>query len=386
MMKIKPCHAVLFFILLSSLCIGKGADEKEANTTFATTNATNLSAENASTEINKTGNKTEQINAGNISSGLYHVSVNSQSEEEIANASMNATSEILASENMSMAKNEKTRTCKRNEIFRENRCIPKIFLGAINRTLNYTLRGVRDSITITVYLGLADYLSKLPKVYSCIPRCPSDREIELIFMDNEIQKKHLRELVEKIKEKAKNKDDAARIGISIVQNLAYDDSAFINNNLGRYPYEVLYDMRGSCEEKSRLLAFLLRELGFGVAFFDFEKENHMAIGIKCPPQHSYRKTGYCFIETSAPLIITDAYESYGDVYLTSEPEVIVVSSGNSFESVYEEYGDALKLLEIKRRINGKAAGREDYNELESLIRKYGLNESDLNINISIGNV
>jgi len=37
---------------------------------------------------------------------------------------------------------------------------------------------------------------------------------------------------------------------------------------------VLYEDKGVCGEKSLLLAYLLRELGYGVVLFEFKPENH----------------------------------------------------------------------------------------------------------------
>ena len=103
-------------------------------------------------------------------------------------------------------------------------------------------------------------------------------------------------------------DDQARIAISLVQQIPYDWQTFGLEN--RYPYEVIYDNTGVCEEKSRLLAFLLRDLGFDVVLFSFESENHMAVGIMCPVQYSYKNTGYCFVETTEPTMITYSQGEY----------------------------------------------------------------------------
>lgn len=97
------------------------------------------------------------------------------------------------------------------------------------------------------------------------------------------QKNSLNELVRQIKLLTANKDDQARIAISLVQNIPYDYSKLgtVSTNV-RYPYEVLYENTGICEEKSLLLTYLLRELGYGIVLFEFKQENHMAVGIKSP--------------------------------------------------------------------------------------------------------
>ena len=74
----------------------------------------------------------------------------------------------------------------------------------------------------------------------------------------------------------------------------------------KYPYEILYENKGVCSDKSRLLACLLKELGFGCVLFVYNSENHEAVGIKCP--------------------IPD--------------EVVHVYDGIAFNSILEEYNDA----------------------------------------------
>ena len=36
-----------------------------------------------------------------------------------------------------------------------------------------------------------------------------------------------------------------------------------------------------------------------------QQENHESVGIRCPLEESYKESGYCFIETTAPAIISD---------------------------------------------------------------------------------
>jgi uncharacterized protein YeeX (DUF496 family) len=63
---------------------------------------------------------------------------------------------------------------------------------------------------------------------------------------------------------------------------------------------VLYNNTGVCSDKSLLAYSLIKELGYGMAFFIYDKENHMAIGIKCPEKYSTYGSGYCYAETTNP--------------------------------------------------------------------------------------
>ena len=142
-------------------------------------------------------------------------------------------------------------------------------------------------------------------------------------------------------------------------------------NYSRYPYEVLYDEEGICGEKSELLAFLLREIGYETVLFYNQEENHESVGIKCPIEESYKRTGYCFVETTGPSIITDdSIEYMGNIVLTSEPEIIHISSGYSLGKYLEEYKDADELKSLKK--NPFVLFRES--RFQRLKEKYGLIE------------
>ena len=179
-----------------------------------------------------------------------------------------------------------------------------------------------------------------------------------------------------IKNLTRNKDDQARIAISIVQHIPYDKERELElNNHSLFPYEVLYNYKGICGDKSLLLALLLRELGFGVAIFEFEKENHRAVGIKCPRQYSYMNSGYCFVETTRPEIITYYKSDYVGVgKLTSQPEIIKISDGLSFDSVKEEYEDAQEFDRLNKlaEMNNQILDSYNYSKWKNLSRKYDL--------------
>ena len=247
-----------------------------------------------------------------------------------------------------------------------------------NISLKYVLRGKMNYIQFTVYGGVNKYLSNIPRYityYEGEPK-PTTKDFVMKYLNDEIQSEYLKPLAKEIEKITSNKDDQARIAISLVQHIPYDWEGYVSKNLeSRYPYEVIYDNKGVCGEKSLLLAFLLRELGFGVVLFNFEVENHTAVGIKCPTQYSYRNTGYCFIETTRPTIITDCQEEYVGVgKLTSTPEIIHVCDGISFNSVSEEYKDAQEWIRINElsESSGGYLDQYNYNRYNRLVNKYGI--------------
>lgn len=255
---------------------------------------------------------------------------------------------------------------------------------------NYILRGVHGHITYTVYGGLNDYLKELPRSISYYTTPPTDIDFINRNLNDENQKLFLDPFVEQIKGITPNKDDQARIAISLVQNINYDTAAFMSDNVkGKYPYEVLYTGSGLCSGKSELIAYLLRGLGYEVVIFSFNTENHDAIGIKCPQKYSYRDTGYCFVESTSPSIITDASGDYvGTGKLTTMPNILKICDGNSFDSVSEEYDDNINYYKLCNDMNSYPSAtlsQSDYNELKSyhdewqkLVDKYGIEVALLN--------
>ena len=133
------------------------------------------------------------------------------------------------------------------------------------------------------------------------------------YLNDALQRRYLDELICKISEITRKDGDDARVAISIVQAIPYGKSPRFQGKGGRYPYEVLFDNCGICGEKSLLLGLILRELGYGVALFEFEQDNHMALGIKSPIELTYLKTGYAFIEST--------WKVYPHGYRASLPEM-----------------------------------------------------------------
>ncbi|MEK6840409.1 MAG: hypothetical protein AABX79_00450 [Nanoarchaeota archaeon] len=249
-----------------------------------------------------------------------------------------------------------------------------------NLSLNYIIDGQEKTIEFTVYKKMSDYLSSLSRGISYLNGGkPQRSDFAFKKINEENQSEFLLPLVIEIQNLApKDKEKQARIAVSLVQNIQYGFSnktaSFFGNrvNYSRYPYEVLYDSQGVCGEKSELLAFLLRKIGYDVVLFYNQKENHESVGIKCPIEESYRETGYCFVETTGPSIISDDGIVYvGGVTLNSQPEVIPISEGESLPEDLREYGDAETMKSIRQ---GKFFLFKNL-KLWVLKKRYGLVES-----------
>jgi len=247
--------------------------------------------------------------------------------------------------------------------------------------LIYVLRGEKNNISFTVYEGLGDYLFNLPDFISYSNEEEASRiDFKLRNINEENQEILLVPLVVKIQNSAKNKEDQARIAISLVQNIPFGGSGELISvgensvNYSRYPYEVLYDQEGICASKSELMVFLLREIGYEIVFFYHELENHDSVGIKCPAKYGLLNTSYCFVETTGPSIITDYENVYSNgVELTSYPEIMKVSEGDSLGYIHE-YRDANRLKNIRKRI--EETGKINFFrhiQFKKIREKYGLN-------------
>ncbi|MBN2067551.1 MAG: hypothetical protein JW744_03725 [Candidatus Diapherotrites archaeon] len=267
--------------------------------------------------------------------------------------------------------------CGVDEEVEEEECVSIFLNGSEEKEFEYVLRGERGKILFTTYKGLNDYLAGQPRTYYCDPTCPSDTDIELKYLSEEHQTKELNKLVQLMREEADSKDDQARVAISLVQKIPYDWIGFETGFLsGRYPYEVLYDKAGVCGEKSKLLAYLLKSLGYGVVLFQYDEESHQAVGVKCPLEYSLNQGGYCFIETARPDIPTNYSGDYVGVgKLPAVPsETIKVSDGSSFDSIGEEYNDALEWNRIDAiaEKSGNVLLPVYYNSWNRLVYKYGI--------------
>jgi len=275
---------------------------------------------------------------------------------------------------------EKASVCGCSELATklENTCVSKYQTNPKNIFLNYLLRGEEGEIDFTVYEGMYDYLSNVSRsIYYSADEIPSRADFKLKNMNEEEQRELLLPLVVKIQEITDDKNDQMRIAISLVQNIDYGFSnktdSFAGNeiNYSRYSYEVLYDGQGICGEKSTLLAFLLREMGYNVSLFYYAQENHEVIGIGCSVSKSFDDTGYCFIETTGPAILgDDSIEYVGGITLSSEPQIMILSEGDSLGKNLYEYRDA-KIM--KRLRQGKFVLFRN-SKLEELQEKYGLVE------------
>lgn len=237
----------------------------------------------------------------------------------------------------------------------------------VTRTFGYTLRGQSGAFTLTLHGGVDAALDRRrPAFHGDYGPYYGG------FVDEAAGAQAVEALAGAIRTASATPDDGARRAIALVQAIPYDHAALANGTARtRYPYQTLYDQTGVCGEKSLLLAALLRELGYGVALLRFGPENHMTVGVRCPPAYAYRGTGYAFIESTQPSITTDAVGEYvGTGRLVSTPEVIAIAEGRSFGSIGEEVADAAEYRALVAA--GPVLDPYHYARWQALVKSYGI--------------
>lgn len=179
------------------------------------------------------------------------------------------------------------------------------------RTFSWEYKNVTYSLPVTLYGSLNVYYAAQPKEYSYIGSLPENWEEQYYgqFLKLSEQDRTISELAAKLaqlgKQRGLNDDQIVELILAFVQSIPYDDTKAKNILAGtgderiEYPYETLYSNSGVCSDKSFLATALLRSLGYGTTIFTYQKENHMAIGIKCPKDDSTYGSGYCYAETTA---------------------------------------------------------------------------------------
>jgi len=262
-----------------------------------------------------------------------------------------------------------------------NLCLSKYQSNPKNISLEYILRGERGEINFVVYEGMYNYMLNIPSSFYYFNGNESFRQnFKLKKINEEEQRELLMPLVVGIQNAAKDKTNQVRIAVSLVQRIPYKESektivvGFERINYSRSVYELLYEMQGACEGRSELLAFLLRELGYGVGLFYYPIEDHEAVGIKCPMEFSLNDSEYCFIETTGPSILSNSEEYYlGLGKLSSEPEVIFISEGDSLGNDLYEYKDVKDFIKLSDLVEKKGElNIFRHYKLKSLREKYGL--------------
>lgn len=238
--------------------------------------------------------------------------------------------------NESLIENPSYCGCSKNFSLSDGKCISQFQTGEKEIKLDYILNGENKSFDLGVYTGVVDYLSKVNRYITYENSSYSRDDFELKAVNEPLQEQFLFPLVASIENKGNNLDERTEIAISMIQLFEYKNSSKFIDFYGtkieyaRYPYEVLYYRQGICGEKSQLLAFILKKLGYEVVLIYFPNENHEGVGVKC---HSgdFRNTGYCYIETTSVFPIGVDPRDVVGTGTFNDYNIIKVSTGKSLD-------------------------------------------------------
>lgn len=155
-------------------------------------------------------------------------------------------------------------------------------------------------------------------------------------------------------------DEYAEFLTKFVQCIPYDyerqKAADENRTLKgdpRFPVQVLADGKGDCDEKSYLLAALLKHEGYGCALMISHEERHMAVGLLSQGQGSFG-TGYEFVETTGISYISEKDLEYtGSVRITTAPSIVKISDGLPYSQ--EAVDQITTLIEVRNAASKASA-------------------------------
>lgn len=171
--------------------------------------------------------------------------------------------------------------------------------GAKAVTYNWEYQHKPYSLTMTLHQSVYEYYrGSLKGIFIGREAASINRYLSPPKEDPSISKLTA-ELVRLGQENGLNRDQTVELAVAFVQSIPYDtEKAQADPTHPNYAYEVLYDYRGICTDKSFLMDEILRNMGYGCAIFFFPKDQHMAVGIQAPREYSTDNTGYCMIETT----------------------------------------------------------------------------------------
>ena len=178
--------------------------------------------------------------------------------------------------------------------------------------------------------------------------------------------------------------DIIQMIVGFVQTIPYDVYAADVN----YPYETLAFNKGDCDEKSILLCKLLNLAGYDACLFIYEKEQHMAVGLKVA-ESEYYKNGYVFIESTNTFPIGMRGKSSDGKESKEEP--LIIYAEHNAKGYYEQYLDIEECYKeiaaihgeyyLKNNIKGKKI-LDEMNILKSEIDSININRSLLEIKLT----
>lgn len=259
---------------------------------------------------------------------------------------------------------------------------PKVLKPLPMKTLSFVFDDQEFSIQIPQDDLVASKLESAPHTYQYFGSLPPNwrQEYYAQFLNESSENGLMTQVLDSLRDHAPvpSGDAFAEFVISFVQgSIQYDWETFhaIDQSQIRYPYQTLFAERGVCADKSILLARLLKELGYDIAFFTFERANHMALGIAVPNGYGSYGSRYAYVESTGYAPVGRVPETFaGGIRLDARPQLVKIDGGNgkAFEKIMtnretenaltKQYGKEYLFLDgDQRKI------RREMTELEGII-------------------
>jgi hypothetical protein len=244
-----------------------------------------------------------------------------------------------------------------------------------NMTYDWNYQDRPYSLSFTVYGSVCSYYRDQPKgIFVGREESSLGKYLSLPTEDGSI-----RDLAAKLNglaaENSLNEDQKLELAVAFVQSIPYDtEKAEADHPDPRYPYEVLFDDKGICSEKSFLMYAILREMGYGSAIFEYPQQNHMNVGVESPVQYSTDNSGYSMIETTNPGlkigVIPNLDSSSGQALdkqameefnlrnpntttgkQLSSPEIYAKTTGRQYSGIIQTFQNQREIADIQNFLN-----------------------------------
>lgn len=185
-------------------------------------------------------------------------------------------------------------------------------LGETKKIFDWEYRGQKYKLEFVMHQSVYEYYNKQPKAYSYVGQEPPlgwEEEYYAMFTKGNASDNSIQSLARGLEELGKTRklseDQMVDLVLAFVQSIPYDELKAKNiltsggDEKMLYPYELLWEQKGVCSDKSILAYVILKEMGYGTALFTYKESNHMAVAVQCPESYSTYRSGYCYAETTS---------------------------------------------------------------------------------------
>jgi hypothetical protein len=227
---------------------------------------------------------------------------------------------------------------------------------------------------------LVDYYKNLPHNFSYYETDMVKRmSVHLAkFIEDTRDVPFFRQIIERCRKATPNgtDDETLPLLVAFVQGaLQYDYEKLTDRSIPtRYPYETVLYGRGVCIDKTILLGEIFNALNYNHVYLLYEKQNHIAIGIKVPhgyQNYMYNGTPYAFIESTNYFPIGYIPKDNAHQKMEKEAPVFVPPLNNGLKQYSKIIEDKKKMVDDEAKF-GKGYIFGNYKQKKCLEKKHNL--------------